>query len=573
MRVGRFRGLRFEILGNLAAVSLISLLLTGFGVWFINGKHMLQQHLHQGRLLVQSFAKETLELLPAHETGTTLDDPASRTAVQDLMRRYRDKDSRIQLNLLGPDLRVLASTGPGVSGAPSGEEALRACFRSGEPCTRLDGESALFGSFDRATFAFPLHKSGKLVGGILGTLSLDGVLGSARQSVKFILIYMTLGSLVFLIFGTILISRTLVHPLENTIRVMQRVADGDLQQKVEATSENEVGRLARTFNAMAEKIKSHEMALNEHVKSLRKMNLELKETQQEVIQSEKLASVGLLAAGVAHEIGNPLGAVLGYIMMLEQGVPDPQERQDYLKRMEKELLRIDRIVRDLREYSRPSPRKIIATDLNGIVQDTVNMLKRQRDFRTIRFELHLETPLPQVSVDPGQLQQVLVNLFLNAKDAMNCEGSLRITSRTTRYGAPKMYGRAGPARREDDPPGIDYRLLRRRNPARKWPFLEGQGLVEIDVVDTGPGISKEDLPRVFDPFFTTKEAGRGTGLGLSVSQRIIESFYGDIQITSAPNESTRVRIRMPALEQDEDNLRPPTREEMLQDGTTVAHRG
>ena len=155
MRVGRFRGLRFEILGNLAAVSLISLLLTGFGVWFINGKHMLQQHLLQGRLLVQSFAEETLELLPAHETGTPLDDPASRTAVQDLMRRYRDKDSRIQLNLLGPDLRVLASTGRGVSGAPSGEEALRACFRSGEPCTRLDGESTLFGSFDRATPILP----------------------------------------------------------------------------------------------------------------------------------------------------------------------------------------------------------------------------------------------------------------------------------------------------------------------------------------------------------------------------------------------------------------------------------
>jgi signal transduction histidine kinase len=299
----------------------------------------------------------------------------------------------------------------------------------------------------------------------------------------------------------------------------------------------------------------------------------LKETQQEVIQSEKLASVGLLAAGVAHEVGNPLGAVLGYITMLEQGVADPQERKDYLKRMERELLRIDGIVRDLREYSRPSPRKIVPTDLNGVVRDTVNMLKRQRDFRAIRFELYLENPLPQVSVDPGQVQQVLVNLFLNAKDAMDCEGRLRIISRTARYGAPKMNRQAGPARREDDPPGIDYRLLRRRNPARKWPFLEGQGLVEIDVVDTGPGISEEDLPRVFDPFFTTKEAGHGTGLGLSVSQRIIESFYGDIRITSDPNKSTRVRIRMPVLEQDEDTPQSPVREEMLQDGTTAAHRG
>jgi signal transduction histidine kinase len=241
--------------------------------------------------------------------------------------------------------------------------------------------------------------------------------------------------------------------------------------------------------------------------------------------------------------------------------------------MEKELLRIDGIVRDLREYSRPSPRKIAATDLNGIIQDTVSMVKRQRDFRAIRFELSLQQPLPRVSVDPGQVQQVLVNLFLNANDAMDCEGTLRVISRTTRYAPPEMNRAASPARREEDPAGIDYRLLRQSNPAQKWPFLEDQGIVEVDVVDTGPGISEEDLPRVFDPFFTTKEAGRGTGLGLSVSQRIIESFYGDIQITSAPNKSTRVRIRMPILEEDEDTLRTPITEEMPQDGTTAAHRG
>lgn len=573
MRVGRFRGLRSEILGNLAVVSLISLLLTGFGVWFINGKHMLQQHLLQGRLLVESLAEETLELLPADETGAILDDPARRTAVHDLMQSYRDKDSRMQLQLVGPDLRVLASTDEGVREVPSGEEALRTSFRTGEPCTRLDGKFPLFGSFHQATFAFPLQRSGEPAGAILATLSLDGVLGSARQTVKFIMIYMALGSLVFLIFGTILISRTLVQPLEKTIRVMQRVADGDLHQKVEPTGENEVGRLARTFNTMAEKLKGHERALNEHVKSLQKMNLELKETQQEVIQSEKLASVGLLAAGVAHEIGNPLGAVLGYITMLEQGVADPQEQEDYLRRMEKELLRIDGIVRDLREYSRPSPRKIAATDLNGIIRDTVSMLKRQGEFRDIRFELSLQQPLPRVSVDPGQVQQVLVNLFLNASDAMDRRGTLRVVSRTTRYAPPKKNTAAGPARREEDPPGIDYRLLRRTNPARKWPFLEDQGIVEIDVLDTGPGISEQDLPRVFDPFFTTKEAGRGTGLGLSVSQRIIESFYGDIQITSAPNKGTRVRIRMPVLKEGEDALRTPITEEMLRDGTTAAHRG
>jgi hypothetical protein len=568
----RFRGLRFEILGNLAVVSLISLVLTGFGVWFINGNHLLQQHLFQGRVLLESFAEETLGLLPPDGFDGIARNRQLRGAAEDLMRRYAERDPRIRLHLVDSELREICSTGRGVSNLRASEEALRICFRTGEPYTRLDGKPLLFGSFHQATFAFPLRRSGRLLGGILATLSLDGVVGSARQTVRFILIYIVLGSLVFLIFGTVLISRTVVQPLEKTIAVMRRVADGDLQQKVEPEGDNEVGLLARTFNTMAEKLKGHEKTLNEHLKSLQKMNLELKATQQEVIQSEKLASVGLLAAGVAHEIGNPLGAVLGYIAMLEQGVADPQEQKDYLKRMEKEVLRIDGIVRDLRQYSKPSPPKPVPTDLNELIRETVNMMKRRHDFRGVRFELRLEEPAALVSVDPGQVQQVLVNLFLNAKDAMQGEGSVRVASRMCRYASPETKRVGGPARREGDPPGIDYRLIRRTHAAGKWPFLEGQPVVEIEVSDTGPGISRENLPRVFDPFFTTKETGRGTGLGLSVSQRIIESFCGDIRITSGASESARVSVRLPVLEDDPGGIRAPE-QEMLKDGTTGSHRG
>lgn len=572
MRIPPFRGLRFEILGNLAVVSLISLFLTGFGVWFINGRQMLQQNLLQGQRLVRSFAEEALDLLTADGTEGMLAEPEKRRSIDALMRRFQNKDPRLQLTLVDPNLRILASTEEGTPRVLAGHEALLASFQTAKACTRLEGRAQLPGYFHRATFALPLQRGDEILGGILASLSLENVLESARQTARFILLYMALGSLVFLIFGTILISRTLVHPLEKTICVMQRVAEGDLQQKVEPTGENEVGLLARTFNKMAEKLKGHERALNEHVKSLQKMNQELKETQQEVLQSEKLASVGLLAAGVAHEIGNPLGAVLGYISMLERDPVEPEEKKDYLNRMEKELLRIDGIVRDLREYSKPSPCRIVPTDVNRVVRNTVRMIKRQRDFRNIRFELLLEDPLPPVALDPGQFQQVLVNLFLNAKDAMGCEGRLSVTSRTSRFGLPDTKRNAGPARREGDPPGIDFRLLRKASEARKWPFLEGQRLVEIEVLDSGPGISDENLSRVFDPFFTTKEAGQGTGLGLSVSQRIIESFYGDIKITSGAKESAQIRIRLPAAVDEKAGFRTPE-EETLKDGTTAAHRG
>ena len=126
MRVGRFRGLRFEILGNLAVVSLMSLFLTGFGVWFINGRQMLQQNLLQGRLLVQSFAEEALDLLPDDAIKGVLEDPESKQAIGGLMRRFRDKDPRLQLTLVDPNFRVVASTGEKAPDVLSCEAALSA---------------------------------------------------------------------------------------------------------------------------------------------------------------------------------------------------------------------------------------------------------------------------------------------------------------------------------------------------------------------------------------------------------------------------------------------------------------
>ena len=129
------------------------------------------------------------------------------------------------------------------------------------------------------------------------------------------------------------------------------------------------------------------------MKTLKRMNHILKESQQEVIQSEKLASVGLLAAGVAHEIGNPLGAILGYVGIMQQGMDSSKDYTDYLKRMEREILRIHRIVKDLREYSKPSPCEFIPEQSNEIIRDSVNLVSRQPEFRSIHFKLELEADL------------------------------------------------------------------------------------------------------------------------------------------------------------------------------------
>ncbi len=574
MRLGRFmNGLRFEILGNLAIVSIFSLLLTGFGVWFINGKQLLKQYLIQNKILIESAAEEVLNLLPpALASNMPVEAELNLNNIQEILTRYQKKDPRIQLVFVDHLHNVLASTGNKPLVDVVKDETLAVAFAKKSPYTHLKGKAPFWGHYQSATLVIPLVRDGKLLGGIMADLSLADILGHTRQTVKFLLLYMGLGTLVLLIFGTILISRTIVHPLDKTIRVMQRAADGDFQQKVTVSSENEMGQLAITFNAMTEKLKANQKTLKGHVKTLRRMNHELKQSQQEVIQSEKLASVGLLAAGIAHEIGNPLGAVLGYISMLEQCDQNNNEHKDYLSRMEKETLRIDRIVKDLLHYSRPSALDVKPSDINLIILNTVNIVKRQKDFQLICFEVNLQESPPLIALDATQFQQVLINLFVNAKDAMNRVGTLKIvTSSACFMAGPPNVSLGGPACREDDPPGVDFRILRKDSPARQWPFLDGQDLVDILVTDTGAGISEDDLPRVFDPFFTTKETGQGTGLGLSVSQRIIQFFHGQIQIESHADRGTSVRIRLPVALPDTQSFQKD--EEAILNGTASSHCG
>ena len=557
------RGLRWEILGNLIVVSLFAFLLTGIGVWFIHGKQMLEQSLLRRTAFLKSLEEEIENSWNGVLVGNALGQASDLRVFQELLVRCHERDPRLQLWLVDPHFRVKASSGPDPTGDLIKDKTLSMAFARRELCTSLNGTKRLFGGYQQAAFAVPLERGEELQGGILAYLSLEDVLSGSRQIVRFILFYLGSGTLVLLVFGTILISRTTVKPLEKMIRVVQRVAEGDLDQRVPVVTQDEMGQLALTFNQMAERLKAQQRALNEHVAALRRMNHELKQTQQEVIQSEKLASVGLLAAGLAHEIGNPLGAILGYIGMLERSAGDPQEQREYVKRAEKEVYRIHRIIKDLQEYSRPTPRRLSVLDVNRILQDTVGLVTRQREFREVLLELRLDEDRPAVYADAGQFQQVLVNLLLNAKDAVRGKGQIHLISRRTRFVVPAEFAATPPSRRNDDLEGVDFRLLRKDDPGRRWPFLESQELVEIEVKDNGAGIAPEHLQRVFDPFFTTKEVGKGTGLGLSVSQRIVESFHGDIRIETQLQEGTSVRVRLPIAETEAREETPKDEKECI----------
>jgi PAS domain S-box-containing protein len=226
--------------------------------------------------------------------------------------------------------------------------------------------------------------------------------------------------------------------------------------------------------------------------------------EDQLLQSEKLTSLGLLAAGVAHEVNTPLAVISNYIQMLAKQLPAGDARQSLIDKIVKQTFRASEIVNHLLNFSRTGAAEFQPVSLNQVVEETLSLLSHP--FRTGQVQVirNLSPELPAVLGSGNRLQQVFLNLFLNARDAMPSGGMLEV--RSAAY----------------------------------------NGTVEVEVTDTGAGISRENLARIFDPFFTTKATARGTGLGLSVSYGIIKEHAGKIEVRSTPGKGTSFRLEFPA---------------------------
>jgi signal transduction histidine kinase len=371
------------------------------------------------------------------------------------------------------------------------------------------------------------------------------------ESKKIILITIISDAVVLIIFGSYLLSRSLVKPLKDLVRLTQKISEGDFSAKIEVTSQNEIGQLVGSFNRMIEKLKENRESLENYLESLESTNEQLKQAQEELIRTEKLASIGRFAAGVAHEVGNPLGAILGYTSILRKEGIGRQESEDYMNRIEKEIERINKIVRELLDFARPSKFEIREVEINKIIESTLSLLSYQKNFKNIQTQLDLQWDLPLIKGDESQLSQVFINIILNAIDAMPTGGILQI--QTQRHVIEYLYAdrsqRIYAPRRRSDPTESDYSHLRKYHPFSTGltQFSKGERLVRVRITDTGSGIKKEDLENIFDPFFTTKAPDKGTGLGLSISLKIVESLGGEIRVESEVGKGTTFEVYFPAV--------------------------
>ena len=291
-----------------------------------------------------------------------------------------------------------------------------------------------------------------------------------------------------LILGTtglvFLAARVLTDPIAHMIAVIRRVDRGRLDEQMDVRSQDELGELAATFNRMVGIIRRN------------------KEMESTYAQHEKMASLGVLSSGVAHEINNPLGVILGYAGHLE-GKMDPADPNfRYIQEIRRESKRCKGIVQDLLSYARTPTPALEETDLNALLEQIADFAANHMDLPHVTVARDFDLRLPRVLVDPDQIRQVAINLILNAGAAMEAGGTITV----------------------------------RTSPA-------GAGWVEVAFRDEGAGIAPEQREKIFEPFYTTK--ARGTGLGLAITRRIVEQHHGTITVASEVGKGTTVTVRLP----------------------------
>lgn len=355
----------------------------------------------------------------------------------------------------------------------------------------------------------------------LSVSDVDSAIFDAQQAAIVLTLLVMIVAIIFMTFIVAAITR----PVTELVDATDQISRGDFSIMLDINQRDEIGQLAVTFNKMTASLRQSRDEIEQYNRTLEAKIIErtqqLEEAQTQLIQSEKMSAIGQLAAGVAHELNNPLGGILGYAQFtlekLRKNVPDKTSAKEvqgyirYVSDIETQARRCKTIVQNLLRFSRSSRTADFEDEvnINKTIEETVTFVEHQLRINQIELETTLADGLPQISGNSSQLQQVFTNLIINAMHASE--------------------------------PGSAVKLETKVSPA----LGEFGGAIEIHISDSGHGIAPENLKKIFEPFFTTKEVGKGTGLGLSVSYGIIKEHGGEITVTSELGKGTRFAIVLP----------------------------
>ncbi len=503
-------GLRTTIVVNFTVVMFITMLLISFVVLTITRKNILDQKIKTGETILKSLQYVILPSI--QEIDNRNDHSYNSKSLKRTIDLYSNDIGIKNPVVVDSSLTVFSHEQANMVHQKSRDPDLKQAIHSGNTIKKFRpyrGKEHLF-------ISAPLYQGDKIMGALKIMLPLTDVEESMANFQRIVVLFTISTAFAFIIIGSLLLTRYLVKPLEKLINATEDITEGYFPQNIEPTGRNEIGTLSASLFRMSDKLREDKKQIEQYIKSLEESNRQIKKAQDEVLRSEKLASVGKLAAGIAHEIGNPIGIVLGYIEILRRNMSQKEENLDTLKRVENEIMRIDKIIRELLGFSHPRKAVLHSIQVNPLIEEAASLISHQKAFHNIELDLKLQEGLPFITVDEQQFQQVMINLFINAMDAMQKGGGLTVTTE-----------------QQND----------KQNPSN---IPSNTSDVRITISDTGVGIEENQLNRIFDPFYTTKSPGKGTGLGLSICLRIIESFRGKISVKSSLSEGTTFTIMLPA---------------------------
>ena len=506
-----FYSLRTGIVACLTFLILSAMLLINVVMVKFAERDLIDAKVEMGRILIHTIGQRVV-----------YDTISKHKALNELGSVPRFSKEIAQLLRMGgySSVLVVSSAGTRVFGLGSwGKREEDALVRSREALTKQKSSLEFLGEIWGVTWlapemvrmSAPFFFEGRLMGAVAICADLNPLYQGLRKSERIILIYICLNAVILVLFGIYLLSRTVVKPIHRLQTITDKFDEWPPLFDQGESSRNEIGQLFRSLKMMLKRLETNKKELKANISSLKEANLEIKKAQDEIIKSEKMASAGRLATGVAHEIGNPLSIILGYLELLKRGDLKSEENKDFVERIESEVTRINQIIRELLDFSRPSSAEYEETGIHQLIMETVNLLELQPMMDRIEIRQELRAEKDVVWAGMAQLKQVFLNIIINAADAMIDTHS-------------------------SDGVSLNVLNIKTEN--------EDASIV-IRFTDTGIGIPSEELGRIFDPFYTTKEPGKGTGLGLPVCYTIIEGLGGRIRVESVVGTGTEVIVTIP----------------------------
>lgn len=475
--MSRYRpSLTVSILAFLGLLLVLTWLLFSLLAFKTAANDLYAQKGEHARTLLKAFVNLLPETLPTYPDGFISPDSQASQYIQ----KISEESALSRLTLLDRNGKVIFSTGRQENDPYSPFQSVPAAAEG--TFIRPDGGGLVY--------LTTVTRGGEVAGKAGLLLSLAPERARLNRSRQLLITYFVLDFILLLGLGSFVLSRIVVSPINRLLAATEKITGGQYGQRLNVTGSAELARLAEAFNTMASSLRSKDLQVSEQMGALEKANSELRQAREETLRTEKMASIGVLAAGMAHEIGTPLASIMGYAELSASEYPDNTVIQDYAGRITADCVRIDRIVRGLLDYSRPRKLSGERADVRDVVLSALDLLKQQGVFKQMNIRLEIDEGILWVKCDQHQLQQVVINLLLNSRDASPVDGTITIR-----------------ARQEGD-------------------------YIRLDIIDCGTGIPEESLKYIFDPFFTTKAPGRGTGLGLAISARIVEGFGGRITATS-----------------------------------------